>query len=50
LERLEKTWSLTRDLRVVLHEARAELERAAGNEHQYRWEIDQRDQLKNTHL
>jgi Tfp pilus assembly protein PilF len=47
LERLEKRWILDRTGRIRLHEARAEVERRAGNEHQYRWELEQRDRLKN---
>lgn len=38
-------WSLNRRARAQLHEARAELEHQAGNEHQYRWELEQRDRL-----
>ncbi len=47
LERLEKRWILDRAGRIRLHEARAEVERRVGNEHQYRWELEQRDRLKN---
>jgi thioredoxin-like negative regulator of GroEL len=34
---------LDRPARVRLHAMRARLERLSGNEHQYRWEIEQRD-------
>jgi hypothetical protein len=30
MEHVEKTWPLTRELRIILHEARAEIERQAG--------------------
>jgi tetratricopeptide (TPR) repeat protein len=46
LEDLGRTWSLTPDLRMVLHDTRAEIERNVGNLHQYRWELEQRDRLK----
>jgi len=44
LDRLT-AWSLDRDSAVRLHEQRAALEQAAGNEHQRRWELEQRDRL-----
>ncbi len=34
-------WSLDRAQRARLHEVRAENERRAGNEHQYRWELQE---------
>jgi O-antigen ligase len=39
-------WGLTREQRAHLHEVRAENERRAGNEHQYRWELGQRDRWR----
>ena len=36
-------WRLDRPARVRLHEMRAQLERLSGNQHQYQWEIEQRD-------
>jgi tetratricopeptide (TPR) repeat protein len=47
LARVEKRWLLDRAARIRLHETRAEVEHRAGNEHQYRWELEQRDRLKN---
>jgi hypothetical protein len=39
-------WSLSTAQRMRLHEIRAENERRAGNEHQSRWELEQRDRLR----
>jgi hypothetical protein len=39
-------WDLDREARIALHEARAAVEHAAGNEHQARWELEQRDRLR----
>jgi len=45
--RLERiTWDLDRTSRIRLHEARAALEQKAGNEHQYRWELEQATRLR----
>ncbi len=46
-KRLERiTWDLDRTSRIRLHEARAALEQKAGNEHQYRWELEQATRLR----
>lgn len=45
--RLDKlTWSLQRADRARVHEARAALERRAGNEHQAQWELDQARRMR----
>ena len=38
-------WRLDPQARVRLHEIRADIEHKAGNEHQYRWELEQRDRI-----
>jgi hypothetical protein len=45
LDRISR-WGLARESRIRLHEARAALEHASGNEHQSRWELEQRDLLR----
>jgi hypothetical protein len=39
-------WSLDRPSRLRLHRERAELERAAGNQHQMRWELREAERLR----
>lgn len=39
-------WHLDRQARARLHELRAEIERREGNEHQYHWELEQRDRYQ----
>lgn len=44
LDRLN--WNMDRASLIRLHETRAEIERRAGNEHQYRWELEQAARLR----
>ena len=44
LERL--SWATAHGQRIKLHETAAEIERRAGNSHQYEWELEQANRLK----
>ncbi|MBI4508432.1 MAG: O-antigen ligase family protein [Deltaproteobacteria bacterium] len=44
LDRLN--WDLDRAHRILLHETRADVERQAGNEHRYRWELEKAAKLR----
>jgi tetratricopeptide (TPR) repeat protein len=46
-QRLDRvTWASSRHQRVRLHETAAEIERQAGHQHQYEWEMEQASRLK----
>ncbi|MCC6993617.1 MAG: O-antigen ligase family protein [Deltaproteobacteria bacterium] len=48
-QRLDRlTWDLDRTSQIRLHVVRAALEHKAGNEHQYRWELEQASRLRST--
>jgi hypothetical protein len=40
------TWARSRSDQIMLHEARAEIERRAGNEHTYQWELGEAARLR----